>query len=438
MAGVSDKQMPTMRGWPAGIDNLSPEEDLVRDDQGKVVIGLRAAENVDLVGSGKPRRRAGRTLALAMSGTHSLWRDDRFPFALFAAGRTLQGFQPGGAFEITDGLTPGRPASYAFAAGRVYWSNEQQSGVVLPDGSPAQWGCPCPMGQPTLTAVAGQGGLGAGTYQVAITWSLASGEESGATLAAMVQVEEGGGIQIADMPVPPDEVARVRVYVSQTNGDQLYHQIDLDPALPVAVIGSGRHGKPLDSQFLESMPAGHIVRWFNGRLLVAADRTMLWSESLRYGLTNPTKNRIGFGARLGLMEPVGVGGDAAGVYVADAKRTYWLGGTDPARWTQVIAYPYGAVPGTGLSVPGSLFGLDSAAPVAYWLAANGVACLGLPGGTVLPLRERQAIAPVATSGASLLREQNGVRQVVTALQEASPRGLAMSDRAVTTVERYDS
>jgi hypothetical protein len=47
------------------------------------------------------------------------------------------------------------------------------------------------------------------------------------------------------------------------------------------------------------------------------------------------------------------------------------------------------------------------------------------------------VAPSAKRGASLFRERNGLRQVVTALAETAPRGLAMRDVGVMTVERYD-
>jgi hypothetical protein len=437
MAGVSDKQLVRMPGWPAGVDNLSPENDLARDESGKSVIAVRAAENVDLSKGGKPRRREGFALALAGSRTHSLWRDGELPFALYVTGGTLRAFQPGGGFDIADGLDASLPVSYALAGERVFWSNGPQRGVVLADGTPAPWGCPTPGGQPQVTALAGQGGLAAGRYQVAITWQLASGEEGGAALAVVVDVVEGGGLSLSGFPVPPAEVAAVRIYVSPANGDVLYHALDVAPGLPVVVIGAGVRRKPLDTQLLDTMPGGHIVRWYNGRLFVADEGHLRWSESLRYGLTQPAKNHLGFGGRLDLLEPAAAGSAGGGLYVAAGKRTYWLAGGDPAAFTQQIAYPHGAVSGTSLTVPGNLFGLETANPVPYWLADNGVACLGLPGGQVMPLREGQVVAPSAKRGASLFRERNGLRQVVTALAETAPRGLAMRDVGVMTVERYD-
>lgn len=436
MAGVSDKALVRMAGWPAGIDNLSPEQSLTRDDQGKTVIAVRDAVNVDLDAAGKPHRRGGYRLALTGERVHSLWHDPLWPFALVVIDGYLCGYRgEADSFRIQSVIGSGT-LSYARAGDRVYWSGDAEHGAVRIDGTPAPWGCPDPPGQPALTALPDQGGLDAGRYQVAITWQLESGEESGATLAAQVDVPEGGGIALGELPVTTADVARVRVYRSSANGATLHHVQDLAPNMPVAVLGKQRLGRQLDTQFLETMPAGAIVRHFNGRLYVATD-ALVWSEALRYGLTQPVNDRLGFRGRIDLVQPVGDGSDGPGIYVAAGDRTYWLGGTDPAAFTQVIAYPFGAVPGTGIGVPGSIFGLQTTTQVAYWMARNGVAMVGLPGGQVLPLREGQAVAPLAERGASLLREQGGVRQVVTALQDTTPNGLAVRDVGAMTVQRFD-
>lgn len=439
MPGVSDKQLVTMAGWPAGIDNLSRENALLRDDKGRSVIAARVAENVDIDASGKPRRRLGRQAIVNATGVHSLWRSGAFPLALVAMNGGLHAFTGTDiTFAIVDALSSSLPISYALAGHAVYWSNGADRGVVRMDGTPAPWGCPSPGGQPALSP-SSAGGLDAGRYQVAVTFQLASGEEGGASLASVVEVPDGGGITLSALPVPDEAaVAKVRVYVSPANGDVLFHAMDLAPGLPVAMIGKGRRGKPLDTQFLEVMPAGQIVRWFNGRVYVASGSAMAWSEALRYGLTKPSDNHLGFGGGdITLLEPVAAGSDAPGLYVAAGKRTYWLGGKDPALMTQVIVRPHGVVPGTGITVPASVFGLETQGDVAYWMDTNGVAVLGLPGGQIVPLREAQAAAPHARAGASLYREQNGLRQVVTALSETKPNGLVVKDTGVITVDRYD-
>lgn len=437
--GVSEKQLVSFAGWPAGIDNLSQEQALKRDDQGKTVIAVRDASNVDLDRAGKAMRREGRALVLAGSRTHSLWRRDPLPFALLAVDGVLTGMHANGdSFAIGPLRSPALPISFELAGDRVFWSNGDELGCVASDGAPLPWGCPAARFSPTLAPIIDSGGLDAGRYQVAVTWRSVTGEEGGASIASTVDVPAGGGIRVSGLPDAEDpDVAQLRLYVSGPNGDVLYHAADVTAGLPVATIGAGERGKALATMLLERPPAGHIVRLLNGRMLIAAGATLVWTEALRYGLTQLAKNRLRFSGRLAMVQPVGAGGDGPGVYVADGKRTYWLGGPDPAQWSQVIASPFSAVPGSAMAVPAASFGLEVSGEVAYWVSSSGVAILGLPGGQVLPLRADQVVSPAAESAASMYRERRGMRQVVTAMRGTSPRGLALGDSAVVSVERYD-
>jgi hypothetical protein len=436
MAGINDKQLARRSSWPAGIANVPPETSLPRDENGNLV-ALREADNVDLLADGKLARRGGRAKVYT-GAPHSLWRDGHLPFALFVDGTALRAFYgPGQVVDLAAVAT--RECSYALVDDKVYWSNGLDTGIVTVDGDVLPWGCPQPPGQPTLTAVAGTGGLHAGRYQVAITYLTGSGEESGTGAAVLVDVAEGGGIALSGIPTPPASVSVIRVYVTQADGDVLYQAVDLTPGVGSAMLNFGVRRKPLATQFLEPMPAGRIVRWLNGRVYVAtADGSMVWSEALRYGLTNLRRNSIGYG-RIAMMEPIGAGGDGAGLFVADQKRTYWLGGNDPANFTRRIVYHASAIPGTAVRVPASLLGLDQTGEALYWLAEDGVGMVGLPGGTVQPQRGRQVVAPKATGGASLWREQEGRRQVLTALKGAGAgrRGVTFGDRVVATVEHHE-
>jgi hypothetical protein len=441
MAGVSEKGLIPVGPFSAGVDNLNEETNLTRSDDGKRIVALREGVNIDLPRSGWPRRRGGCTLEISGTRMHSLWSGGRFPYMLYADGANLFARNTGGTlFVVRSGLAP-REISYAIPHDRVYASNGTQAWCVLPDGSSVPWGVESPAGQPQCDP-SSDGGLDAGTYQVAITYLDAYGEESGTGQAVTITIPNDatglatGGIALSHIPQPIDgSVLRIRVYVTPTNGDVLYQARDLPVGQSSAVIGTGNRGRPLATQFMAPMPAGQIVRTLGGRLYVASGNRQTWSEALRYGLTNPGKNTRQVGEYIALMEAVGEGGDSPGLFVSDHKRTYWIGGTNPATQTQHIAYPYGAVRGTGIVVPASMFGLDTTLPVAYWLANNGVACLGLPGGTVVPLREKQVVAPNASSGASLFREKNGIRQIITSLQGASAQGLAVSDRTSARVYR---
>lgn len=435
MAGVGDKELLRLGPWPAGIDNLNDETSLTRSEDGKRIIALREAINVDLPRTGWPRRRQGYGRIVAGTRVHSLWAGGAFPYLLFADGATQYAMSPAGTpWEVRSGLAP-REISYAAPADTVYCTNAQQAWCIDAAGATMPWAVESPAGQPRLAAST-DGGLDPGTYQAAVTFVDSAGREGGTGLAASLRLPSAGGIALLDIPQPrAGDVARVRVYLSAANGTVLHRVRDLPVGQLQAVLGTGPLGRPLETQFLEPMPPGEIVRTLAGRLWTASGNVMRWSAALRYGLSNLAEDTRRVGRRIDLMEPVGEGSDGAGLYVADHKRTYWIGGADPATQSVRIVYAAGAVRGSGITVPGNVFGLETTLPVAYWLSRTGVALLGLPGGTVIPLRESQVVAPAAARGASLYREHNGIRQVITALSGAAPQGLAMRDRVSARVYR---
>jgi len=445
MAGVGDKELIARGPWSAGIDNLNAETDLTRSDDGKQIVAFREGVNVDIDRKGTPSRRPGYTKIINGLSVHSLWHQGSFPLALFADGALQFAFRPGQTpFEVRDGLA-NRTISYALAGDRAFCTNPVQNWCVTPSGDTVPWGVETPAGQPNLTP-SPDGGLDAGEYQVAITFIDLLGEESGTVLAATCTVAKGGGIELNQIPQPTsDRVRYVRAYRSAANGGNqadpnapvLFMARDIPVGITSALLGVATLKRPLATQFLIPMPPGQIVRHLAGRLHVAAGNVIRSSEPLRYGLCHKDKGR-NVGDKIVLMEPVGDGGDSPGFFVADSKRTYWIGGANPEDTSIRIVYPYSAVPGTGTVVPASMFSLDTTLPVAYWIAANGVACLGLPGGTVVPLREKQAVAPPAESGASLFRERNGIRQIISALAGATrttKQGVAIGDSAAARVYR---
>jgi hypothetical protein len=137
-----------------------------------------------------------------------------------------------------------------------------------------------------------------------------------------------------------------------------------------------------------------------------------------------------------LLEAVGAGTPSAGCFLADHKNTYWLQGGSPKDWHRVVRYDHPAVPGTSIIVKGTDIGLESTDQVAFWLAANGVFCAGLPGGTLVPLTEGRLALAEGDIGASLFREHDGLRQLITSYLTAGGNGLAIGDSTSATVTRH--
>jgi hypothetical protein len=434
MAGVPDEQLIPLGPWPEGVDNVHKETELKRTEGGPVGALLKGV-NVDISDEGKPERRAGYVKRLSLTSAHSFWRKGFFPYMLYVDSGTMYAWQRGDApIAVNTGLA-NREVSYAFVNDRVRWSNGHDSGVIFLDLSTAPFGVETPSGPPTL-AVGTNGGMPAGTYQVVTTFKDDRGEEGGATIAATIDVPEDGSILVSHIPQPhANNIHWSRLYMTQPNGTVLKYARDVPVGMTSLTLGMGRLTVPLATQFLDQMRPMQMLRPFAGRLFGARKNMELWSESLRFGLTDDTRNYLRIGDDITMLEPVGDGTEGAGIFVADSKRTYFQSGPDPYLFKNPIVYPHGAIKGTAISVPGTVFGFETTAPVIYWYATNGVACIGMPGGVIRPQRHDQALAPAASRGASMFRQIGDLSQIVTTLDDATQRKVGFGDRAVAKVFR---
>lgn len=437
MAGVRDEALIGLGPWPAGVNNVAPEHELPVDENGRPV-ALRSARNVDINNAGWPRWRDGYTNRITAARAHSLFNAFDNAYLLAVVDGDLRAYDPNLAESTLLFDIGARFATAAVAVDELYWSNgvlirrfdrDLNDAPVWLDTPPA----------PALTA-ASTGGLAAGEYQVALTWRDARGRESGASPAAVVDVPANGGITLSGLPAAVEDAVQLRVYVSPPDSGLeeaetvLYHVIDLPAGQPMYVVGAHTPGRACETQWLRPLPPADILRFWNGRVLFAAANFFGWSEPLRFGLMHQD-SLLRFGARITLMEPVGEGEGAGGVFIADHKRTYFLSGNTPP-WNRAIRHNHPAVPGTSRLVPGNVFGLPTTAPVAVWLAANGVWCLGLPTGDVQPIRDGELALPAGERGTSVYREVNGIRQFMTSYLAGGAQTIGVSDSAVATIRRH--
>lgn len=396
-----------------GINNRLPDHQLGIVERGrKAGDYLRNAVNVDLTAAGTLQRRKGSTLAQAGADCHSLWSDGEQAF--YVDGDTLYQYP---RIALRSGLVPGRRVSWCKTpTDDVVWTN----GTVLERiraGSSASMGLPVPNPAPTVSASAG-GSLKAGVYQVAITAANADGEESGATWPVQVTVPEGGRIQVSDLPG-----TLTNIYISPLNGDALYLAATTTASSYVIPV-SGALGQSLQTLGLRAMPAGEIVREHFGRLLVASGSTLYYSEPFGYALHNPQRGRIHFGGRITLLAPV-----QGGCYVGTETETFWLPGGDIEKTEIIELLPYGAVPGTDTA-------LENQTGVA-WMSARGLIVADAQG-QAKNVQEDTVAARPAQIGATLYREQDGVRQLVAAVSGAQESRAAANSYMTMEVVRKEN
>ena len=372
---------------------------------------LRSIVNTDLTSDGTMRRRQGYAQALAGSDCHSLWSDgDR---AFFVDGTTLYSLS-GEADALTKtqvrtGFAPGRRLSYVNVNGDVIYTDQSVLRKIT-DGVDGPLTMPLIQPEPVVAA-GGSGALDAGVYQVCFTYYDADLRQSGATTPQQVTVAAGQGIQITGLPAAfPTGVDGIMVYMTPANGDQLMLALALSAAqTTLSIVTPPLLGGRCQTLLMAPMPAGEIVRYNNGRLMVALGRFLIYSDPYSLALHRPMRNFIHFADDVTVVETV-----PAGTFVATEKMTYFFGG-DIATAEAKEVFPYGGVQGTGGPTP------DSSR--CFWMSARGM-IVGNSDGSAKNVTEADIAMNRAVVGATSYRERDGIKQMIASLFSTQQTGAA--------------
>lgn len=408
MGGVRDGQL-TPLGPFTGIDNVHAEHEAPASS-------LRKAENVDITDAGRVRRREGYTLKHALVGAHSAWADARLGFGLVAAGTTLYRFTDTREPQAVANVAPLASIAYASVNSSAVFSDGFEMRAISAAGDASPVWIETPGRQPDPVAIV-DGPWPAGRYQTAITYIDRDGRESAATESAYITLMVPSQVSLENIPTPSDPFASINVYMTEPNGTTLYYRASRPAGMSSSTVPFGPPGRALETQFLAPMPAGSHLAASNGRLYSAVKSVLWYSEPLRHGLTKPARNFVQFSGLVDGLAATGEAGRGSGVYVSVGGMIRWLDGANPGEFQSMQVYAHGAVPGTMIRVPASYFnieGLQDTQMLAHWVATNGVLCLGLPGGTVMPYSERTVLAD-GSEGAAAYIEREGVRQVINNL-----------------------
>jgi hypothetical protein len=386
-----------------GLNNRRPDFRLRTKDG----VFIRAAVNADISEANTAKRRQGYTVSITGTDCHSLWVDELSDTAYYVDGTSLY-YTTDGTHKtlITNTLVAGRRLTYARVGNEVMFSDGVRN-LTTADNSAAA----VPLGATPMAAapaVAGStgGALDAGYYTVAFGFMNANVEISPLTPNVQVLVPDAGKIVVTGLPATwPADAASLLVYVSSTNGDTLLLERRLSaPATSLDIAVLARSGMQAMTQFTALLPPGRIMRWYGGRLYSALDTLLWYSDVYSPALCTPTKNFIEFPKPITVVEPC----DDGLFIVADAA--YWLGG-DPTSTTAKKVSPTRGIYGTG--------GHSLAEQKCFWMSDHGLV-VGSPGGAIELVQDENVAINQAASGASLFREVDGQRQLLSALFSAEP------------------
>ena len=395
---TENSKVPKIPRFAGGMDMLSPDYAI---PQGFV----RDATNLDVTKEGVLRTREGHATAPRVEGSrcHSLFSTPAF--MLHADGSMLNRTTAGGTSTVAD-VQYGKPVAYAVLPdGMVAFSDGISIGKVGATGPAVRLSLPSP-GSPTLAPVA-NGLLKAGRYLVAVTWVSLNGEESSPSLPVAVEVSDGQGIALSGIPSSgPTGAMALRIYCSHTNESALFEAELIAVGVTSARIDSSPSGPFLETLFEAPFPACSVLAFAAGRLLGFRGNVLYWSEPFRYGVFRPSSNFIQFAQPGSLIAPT-----QDGVYVGTLGpngegEVGFLSGFEFGSQPYRMVTPYGAYPGTLVNFPHATQ-MAWASPEGFVVADNG--------GQVTNISFDKVAFPAALRGGSMVREGNGIRQIVTGL-----------------------
>jgi hypothetical protein len=167
---------------------------------------------------------------------------------------------------------------------------------------------------------------------------------------------------------------------------------------------------PADSTYKVLMPAGHLVEWYNGRLLVAKDKTIWYSDAMFPGVMDERKNFKSFSSRITMMAAV-----RDGVWVSDEHKTYFLAGADFKDASLTVRENSKAIEGTAIKIDAQdVDGIEAMGMVVIWISKNGP-CLGGNEGYFKNLTKAHYVIGEKTAGASILRKVDNFNQYLVSV-----------------------
>lgn len=425
-----DRDLQRLGPFPAGVNNLSRETSV----PGRA---LREAVNVDLSDDGKVRRRDGYTLVETLESPSALFGAGRRGFV--AAQGTLYAFEvEGGAasalIPIQSGLRLDARLAVAMIEPHLFVSDGDQTLRIAPDNTVTPWTPPTPPAPATMV-VGGSGSMPSGRYRIALTYRDADGVEGPASQEVIVAtLADADQLRVLLFNVPAGYAANV--YMTKPNGSELLLAARVPAgATSVDFAAEPTLGRPCPTVNMQALPAGEFALYYRGRLWVAFDEYLVASAPFQYTVAELDHATMPFSEQITGVAAAGDSG--GGFFVGQESKVYYVSGNSPNEMTPVEKYPFGMVPGTLAMAPGAQLPLEAppTEPVPIWLATNGVVCVGLPDGSVLPLSEKSFAADVGATGAAMFLQRDGESRYVATTAEPRENSFALRDEVAFEIIR---
>lgn len=375
----------------SGLNNIDDQEEIG-------ITNFLTAENVDVTRQKRVVRRNG--YSRVFSGNISAISADK-EYCLFISDGELKQLNSNYTSTTITTVSPSKILDTFKIKDAIYWTNGIEIGYVsnyinYPIAPPT------PLDFPVITETSGN--LLSGYYLVAYTYLNEAGVEGAASYIKKIEIS--GGIAFSDI-VLPDGVSQLVIYVSNLNSETLYRAlITNESSVYLRDVVNLKH--QLRTQYLSPMPAGHLMDYFRGRLLVAAGEYLYFSEAYNFGIHSPLKNFIHLNSKVTNICSV-----EGGVYVSTENGVGFLSGVNPMQWNYLSASLYGVANGLMTSIPGEMLGEGFANKdkVCVWPSEIGL-FVGDDLGSAVNLTNRRFHFPSMKNGSSAVRIQSGQQHLI--------------------------
>ena len=418
MASRRGRREVELGPFPKGINNIQKATSIPYDS-------LDSATNVDINDEGKIQKRPGYTQLYSGTSVHSLYSVGNL--CLFVEGGNLNRLNHDNSVTTLKSGLSGLPLNYVTVNGETFYCSLGDTGKLSWTGDWGLWGFPSPQYQPML--IAASGAMEGGVYQVAVTFVGSDGYESGTPTAGSITITDGQKIVLSGIPTNVDS-QYVKVYATPVNGTTLYHQMTLPAATTTADLQFLENGAALETQFLSAPPVGQFIDYYNGRVYVAQDNYLFYSEPYNYGAFDMGNNYVEYPEKIRFMKALN-----NGIYVG-SDQVYFLRGDDPTKISQRAAYTCYPIYDTAIVVESTLFNFENIFGQAVFFWSDQGAMIGTEDGFVIPLSNRRYVPGLYDKGKSFFRQEDGISNIISSLTEhGGTSTLGASDEASATITR---
>lgn len=396
-----------------GLNNVLPSEDLhIKENFKSVGYYLKRAKNIDIDNAKRPRRRQGYQTSLTGSDCHSLWSDGKI--CLYREGSYLKRLNDSlqGSTTLRSDIQGSLSMAYLSVDNKVYYSDGNISGVIE-NGVSRSWGLPVPSTSPVLSSI--PGGLLSGTYQVVYTYVRNDGQESGACETSVLAVTANQGLRITGITASDDStVTKINVYITRRDSEIFYKAYTLSNTSGQTIdylSEDSLSGAMLKTQFLSPPPAGQILEYYNGRILIGSFDAVWYTEPFKYELCDLSNGYIQLDSDVTL-----VGAVDDGIYFGTNNEISFAHGDQPKSLKWEEKANYGAIFGTMQKLLRPDVGNNEAMQTLIVFASVRGICIGGKGGEMINKSRDTYLYEPAYSGAGFVRKARGTDQYLFTLQ----------------------